>query len=174
MNCEACNVDHSGTYGSGRFCSPKCARSFSTSKKRKEINEKIRKALTIDPYIKTCLCCRENYKTKKKNKKYCSHKCSVAAQLKSGHLSRAGKKGGRISAAVQNETRRSKNEIAFANLCKEKFNNVICNKPIFEGWDADVILQDQKIAIHWNGPWHYRKITQKHSVAQVQRRDKIK
>lgn len=31
-------IEHDGLYGSGRFCSQKCARSFTTSHKRKEIN----------------------------------------------------------------------------------------------------------------------------------------
>lgn len=46
MFCENCNTNHNGKYGSGRFCSPKCARGFSTKKKRKEINEKVSKTLT--------------------------------------------------------------------------------------------------------------------------------
>lgn len=29
MKCEFCEKEHYGEYGSGRFCSPKCARSFS-------------------------------------------------------------------------------------------------------------------------------------------------
>ena len=45
---------------------------------------------------------------------------------------------------------------------------------MFNGWDADVIIEDIKYAILWNGPWHYRKITEEHSVEQVQNRDKIK
>lgn len=45
MNCENCNIEHDGTYGSGRFCSSKCAKSFSTKNKRKEINQKISKKL---------------------------------------------------------------------------------------------------------------------------------
>lgn len=40
MKCEYCEKEHDGSYGSGRFCSPKCARSFSTSKNRQEINRK--------------------------------------------------------------------------------------------------------------------------------------
>ena len=40
--------------------------------------------------------------------------------------------------------------------------------------DADIIIHDIKYAVLWNGAWHYKKITQKHSVAQVQNRDKIK
>lgn len=39
--CENCNYKHDGSYGSGRFCSSKCARGFSTKKKRKEINKKV-------------------------------------------------------------------------------------------------------------------------------------
>ena len=36
MKCEKCNKEHDGSYGSGRFCSSKCARSYSTSKDNKE------------------------------------------------------------------------------------------------------------------------------------------
>ena len=39
--CELCNKEHDGTYGSGRFCCAKCARSFSTHNKREEINKKV-------------------------------------------------------------------------------------------------------------------------------------
>ena len=39
--CELCGTIHSGTYGSGRFCSAKCARSYSTHENRKEINRKV-------------------------------------------------------------------------------------------------------------------------------------
>lgn len=49
MNCEACNVEHDGTYGSGRFCNLKCARSFSSRSKRKEINEKVSERLRGRP-----------------------------------------------------------------------------------------------------------------------------
>ena len=42
MNCENCGNEHDGSYGSGRFCSSKCARGFSTKRKRSLINEKIK------------------------------------------------------------------------------------------------------------------------------------
>jgi hypothetical protein len=41
MRCENCNDTHNGSYGSGRFCSSKCARGFSTKGKRKEINKSV-------------------------------------------------------------------------------------------------------------------------------------
>lgn len=43
--CEKCSLEHNTKYGSGRFCSPICARSFSTSKNRKLISEKVSKKL---------------------------------------------------------------------------------------------------------------------------------
>lgn len=47
-NCENCGDVHQGEYGSGRFCSIKCSRGFSTKYKRKEINEKVSKKLSKD------------------------------------------------------------------------------------------------------------------------------
>jgi hypothetical protein len=41
MICECCNSVHGGEYGSGRFCSQTCSRSFSTKSKRLEINKKV-------------------------------------------------------------------------------------------------------------------------------------
>lgn len=35
MICEFCGKEHNGSYGSGRFCSSKCARAFSTAKDNK-------------------------------------------------------------------------------------------------------------------------------------------
>jgi len=45
MKCEYCNREHLGSYGSGRFCSNKCAKGFSTKNNRKEIWSKISKSL---------------------------------------------------------------------------------------------------------------------------------
>lgn len=41
MICENCNNVHDCSYGSGRFCSVKCARGYSTKAKRVEINEQV-------------------------------------------------------------------------------------------------------------------------------------
>ena len=82
--------------------------------------------------------------------------------------------GGRHSVKIQGENRRSKNEKYFCELCEKYFKNVKHNEPIFNGWDADVIIEDVKIAVLWNGKWHYQKIKENHFVEQVQNRDKIK
>ena len=83
-------------------------------------------------------------------------------------------RGGRKSADIQSVSRSSSNERAFASLCQSHFTDVLTNAAVFDGWDADVVLLDEKIAVLWNGPWHYRKLNKKHSVAQVQNRDRIK
>lgn len=100
---------------------------------------------------------------------YCSRKCSATVN----QVARS-KAGGRASIAAQAETRRSKNEKFFAELCEQHFEQVICNEPMFNGWDADVILPKLQIAVLWNGIWHYEQVTKSHSVAQVQNRDQIK
>lgn len=45
MICENCGKEHDGSYGSGRFCSCKCARSFSAKVNREESNNKISQTL---------------------------------------------------------------------------------------------------------------------------------
>ena len=45
MKCENCNKEHCGSYGSGRFCSSRCARGFSTKQKREEINIAVSKKM---------------------------------------------------------------------------------------------------------------------------------
>src|SRR5690606_21398659 len=82
--------------------------------------------------------------------------------------------GGRKSAISQGDSRRSKNEIHFASLCEEKFTNVLTNAPIFNGWDADIIISDYKIAVSWNGQWHYVPIISEKYLTDVQRRDKFR
>ena len=45
MQCELCNKEHDGKYGSGRFCGPVCSRSFSTRAKRADINKRVSEKL---------------------------------------------------------------------------------------------------------------------------------
>lgn len=80
---------------------------------------------------------------------------------------------GKKSAASR--VKRSKDEIKLYELCKNYFTNVKSNYIVEDGWDADIVLPDLKIAIMWNGPWHYKEMgMSNHSLSQVQNRDKIK
>jgi len=105
MICENCNNEHDGSYGSGRFCSSKCARSFSSKAKRDETNKKVSKIMkskmsngekigciqkNTDNVINAfCDICGKKYKTRLYNnikfKKTCSKKCGKKLRIKSYH-----------------------------------------------------------------------------------------
>lgn len=79
--CEYCNNKHDGTYASGRFCSVKCARGFSSKEKRLLINEKVSKTLTGRGHKNVKLICKYCGKEfeigwTKRNQKCCSTSCS--------------------------------------------------------------------------------------------------
>lgn len=178
MKCKNCDKNEAvkySKYSTGEFCCKECARAFSTKNKRKEINVAISLASkgkgNADVNLK-CEFCENDFKVewKKRNQKYCSKSCAASFKMKNGLGSILGKK----SVSAQSNIRRSKNEIYFGELCKQKFKTVKLNEPMFNGWDADVIIEDLKLAVLWNGKWHYSKIKEKHSVEQVQNRDRIK
>lgn len=77
--CENCGNEHEGTYGSGRFCSTKCSRGFSTKAKRVEINEKVKNTFSLSRKIKTykisCIICSKKFEYNRKNTKTCSREC---------------------------------------------------------------------------------------------------
>lgn len=178
--CENCGTAHIGEYGSGRFCSSKCARGFSTKYNREETSQKTRLTFlnkerknpkTIEL---TCKVCGYSFvrSWNKRKTTLCSNLCIVNWNKKNDLFSRMGRTGGLKSAISQN--RRSKNEIYFSELCSSRFKSVKLNESMFNGWDADIIIEDLKIAILWNGKWHYEKLTKKHSIEQVKNRDSLK
>lgn len=82
MYCENCKNEHTGTFGSGRFCSSKCARGFSTKEKRSLINEKVslklkKKSLS---YSNICEYCRTSFISKDK-KRTCNITCANKLQI---------------------------------------------------------------------------------------------
>ena len=105
MNCENCNNEHAGQYGSGRFCSSLCARGFSTKNKRQEINEKVsikmsgrlgswNKGLIFKKkYNNVCKCGKIFHL----NRKYCSFECACKYVDYSASNRRAYKNGRNVS-----------------------------------------------------------------------------
>ena len=138
----------SNTYGTKQVMCKQCGNTF-------EVNKHY-----SGNYI--CEECK-NKNSKKKTIRYISEETRQK-------LREAGKK----SAQKQAELRRSKNEIAFCDLCESYFYNVEHNKPIFNGWDADVIIHDIKYAVLWNGAVHYKPIFGQANYNRVINRDKIK
>jgi very-short-patch-repair endonuclease len=76
MICENCKTEHNGEYGSGRFCSSKCARGFSTKEKRSLINEIVSSKLKKDKIKKYCEYCKVN-ECKSEKSQTCSRSCSA-------------------------------------------------------------------------------------------------
>lgn len=178
FNCKKCNSKYSvvlsegnlkkGTYK--KYCSRNCSNGHIVSSETKlKISNTIKSKLKNNKksYFHTCRCivCDNIFKFKHK-RKTCSDTCKIIS------IRNGGRKGGLISAKKMNL--RSKNEIEFAQLCKNYFSNIITNEPIFNGWDADVIIPELKIAVLWNGPYHYKQIKKGQSLKQVQNRDEIK
>jgi hypothetical protein len=131
---------------------------------------------------KECIFCKNIFKPKRNSIKLCSTQCTIDYQKTPEYRNNGkinGSIGGRKSA--ESQQRRSKNEAYFSDLCIEKFgkDDVITNEPVFKddkgnGWDADIIIISKKIAILWNGIFHYKQIFKKQSLEQVQNRDRIK
>lgn len=172
LKCEKCGdeyrinvTDHiylKGDYS--KHCSYKCSNSRNHSDEVKlKISVSLKKKLPkpkkeIKYVIRKCKNCDINFQTKETSaQKFCSYKC-------------AGSFGGKNS----KQGKRSKNEILLFEYCKKEYNNVLSNENLFNGWDADIIINDFKIAILWNGVWHYKKVTKNHSLKQVKNRDLIK
>jgi hypothetical protein len=101
-NCENCGILHFVDYGSGRFCSSFCSRSFSTKNKRSEINEKLRKKFSLKIKEKICLKCGKKYEFKRdrKTQKYCSRSCNSSEVNKGKKISDETKT--KISDSVKN------------------------------------------------------------------------
>lgn len=123
---------------------------------------------------KICQICNITFLSKRSNTKVCSVACSKLLTKKraaEGFFKKIGSDGGKISAAIT--VKRSKNEIYFAELCAKHWE-IKTNEPMFDGWDADVIIPSLRIAIFWNGIWHYQQVRKNHNLQQVQTRDKVK
>lgn len=104
-----------------------------------------------------------------KRQLFCSRSCAAIHSNKRGK----GRIAGLASAAKQRQIRRSKNEILFSELCATRFT-ILTNERMFNGWDADVIIPSLKIAVLWNGAWHYKQISKQSSLLQIQNRDRLK
>lgn len=178
VECNSCGKDvtvaereklhpQKGKYYCGRSCANIRLHNDETKKK---ISESLSKPITM---IK-CKSCNLDFVPRRKTTEFCCQSCSSTYLNSTDKMKKISVLAGQKSARTQSENRRSKNEIHFAELCENHFNKVLTNEPMFNGWDADVVIEDIKVAVLWNGVWHYKKITEKHSVNQVQNRDKIK
>lgn len=180
MNCENCNKEHDGEYGSGRFCSSKCARGFSTKSKRKEINEKVSNKLKgkyFGPLVKKikiekkCLACGKTIEYtitegSKYNKRVCNIQCfgllSKGMKTKRGGL----REGGGYSKVYEYKSKNgdvyklNKDEIEVAKVLDILNIKWVRNKKGFEYTDLknkkrkyypDFYIEDYDFYIEYKG-----------------------
>lgn len=174
--CPKCGkgIEYISTKEKVVHCSRSCANQrILDSDTKKKISETLKSKGKITHEKKYCKNCGDDITMKrKKTTMFCCRSCSCkyVANSELGKL----KIKNMVEKSIKTQSRRSKNEVMFFEYCKNKFTRVENNSPIFNGWDADVIIHDYKLAVLWNGVWHYKKVRANHSVSQVQNRDKIK
>lgn len=197
LNCANCNIEFSITQNEYRrrlkssfkpCCSHQCANKINihrpkgTKEKisaslRKRYNKKLEKAehkvfsrgcYRIAHIKNTCIVCSKEFLHCRKQKT-CSDECYFVIRQK------AGKKGGSKTSSLEFHKRnRSSNEKMFFAKIKELYPDAIANKRLFNGWDADIIIPSQKLAIHWNGIWHYKPVMGNELLERVQQKDKLR
>lgn len=180
--CERCKciytLNEAGS--TKRFCSRSCANARDHSNETKlKMSESLKVFYEEHPKGNAksklpesfCIVCNKQIPRKNKSGycKECLHLRPTSPETRE-KLSRAGKK----SAQVQKNNRRSKIEALFFEKIKKIFNDAESNKILVDGWDTDIFLPTQQIAIFWNGPCHYYPIYGQKSLNQTQNRDRIK
>ena len=149
-------------------------------KKKDEVNDiQITSERKPSEREKICIVCEKPFVSNSRGRKTCSDECNKyymthRKEFLSDESIQRLRDGGLKSSSIQAEVRRSRNEIYFYELCKKEFKNVTHNENIFNGWDADALIYDYKVAVLWNGNWHYKPIKKGSSLSQIQTRDKIK
>lgn len=168
VTCGFCKNEMNQTYdslmrGYGHGCRGTGLEKMNSKNRKKRL-------ITLNRFI--CLECSNIFYKQRKDGIFCDKKCMGLYYAKSDKYKEYGEKGGMLS----NSNNRSLNEIYFANLCSDKWgiDKVKTNEKIFDGFDADIILPTLRIAIEWNGIFHYKKVKKGQRLKQKQARDKVK
>lgn len=170
MNCENCDIEHEGSYGSGRFCSSKCARGFSTKEKRSLINEKVSKSLNGRGHEDIKIICEECKKLvqinwRRRNQRFCSRSCSAIFKNKNRinetneKISRAVRKAHQEGRCLSWKSRKNLEP----SYPEQYFIDLFKNENI-SGWEReykvgpyfiDFAFIDKKIALEIDGKQHW-------------------
>lgn len=175
MICENCNIEHDGSYGSGRFCSSKCARGFATKKDRRQISDKVRASLTKPKEISICPECEKEF-AKVRNRTYCSNACASKARWKNqeykakvketiNDLAKEGKFGGwKVRTAEPSYAEKYFIEVlnnAGIPFTREKYES---------GFFIDFALDEIKIALEIDGQQHF---TDENRIESDKKKDEV-
>jgi len=182
IKCKKCNENFKQCFSSyhlGHRCQ-KCANKINglkggISSSKKRYGNKI----SLKQIIRICKSCKKEYIPSRTEQKLCNMECAINYTQTEEYRQKGrinGSKGGQISAEKQQ--RRSKNEIACAELCIKYFgkDDILCNERIFKDkndglWDCDIFIKSIKIAILWDGFYYHHGP----NVSKKQKaRDKLK
>lgn len=154
------------------YCNHSC-RAKTTNKGRNHTastKNKIRTTLALTRPKKTRLCVICNSEiTVKRFRKTCSDKCLSERNKITG--SQGGKKS---SQSPFTRRGRSRNEIYMYEQLLKYFPKALHNKRMFGEFDADIIIEELKVAIHWNGPLHYKPLFGEVLLENIQKRDVLR
>lgn len=180
MKCTNCNNEliHRDQK---KFCCRSCAVSYNnkikgprsittrekTSKTLKDRADKLgrKHPKNGSMFVRVCRICKTEFLHVKYSKNLCSYKCQV--ELKRFFNKQVQAQGRGIWA----KRSRSKGEKLLAEKLAKIGANVITNKHMFSGYDADIILPDYKLAIHWNGAWHWKPLRGEQLLKKIKARD---
>lgn len=179
IKCNKCNEHFNqsfSSYNQGHRCQ-KCANrmnGIASSEKRYGNRIKLKETLRI------CEMCKKKFTPKRKESRFCNKICSNLLLISDKEkLKENGRKGGLISSKTS--PNRSKAEIYFSELCMEYFTKpaITCNEQFFIDknggkWDADMIIHHLKIAILYNGIWHYKEVCKNQKFERTVSRDRLK
>jgi len=162
------------------FCNSSCSAKFNNKQRKrtkwtteqinkvKENNIKLgRKGPNIHNLI--CKICQKSFIYTRKNKSTCSLECYHAAIVSQGKTTWRINKN-----SLHRKIGRSYNEIRLYELIKMKFPDALHNQFIFNGFDADIIIPSLKLAIHWNGIWHYKQVISEQHFNSIVEKDKLR
>lgn len=150
-NCKECNRGFHPKSSKIEYCSHQC----SVGKTRKQKETKLVHLI--------CKQCKQSftklaYHHKQRQYKFCSRQCSS--------------KGKTIT-----QPRRSQHEKLLYELLVKRFSTLTIlnnNRTIFNGLEIDIWIPELKLAIEWNGPFHYQPIFGEKTLLKQQNRDKRK
>lgn len=155
--CELCGKHHDGIYGSGRFCSAACARSFSTKEKRKEINSAVSKKLSNSiPKYKNinCIGCNKEFTTITKSK-ICSDECRFNIKSSASKKGRdTAKKRGTFTGWKVRTKNPSYAEKYFIDLFANECITGYIREYNVNKWFVDFAFVDKMIAVEVDGKQH--------------------
>ncbi len=163
------------------YCSKNCANKLNTfrspatkNKISKTLKRKYQQGLIVHPNAihnqppKICKICGIEFRHRR-NKATCSKKCYQTLCISIGSL------GGLKTASSPFQKRnRSSNEKLFFERISKQYPDALSNKRMFNGWDADIIIPSLKLAIHWNGIWHYKVVLSPELLMKVQNKDVLR